>query len=94
MSRVLFAPFSLLGGLAAGFIGKKLFEGLWSLLDKEEPPDPKHRDVPWRKLVPALLLEGAIFRAVRGAADHASRKAFSKATGRWPGETRLEEISD
>jgi Protein of unknown function (DUF4235) len=94
MSKALFIPFSVLGGLAAGFAGKKLFEGLWSLVDKEDPPDPKNRDVPWTKLVPALLLEGAIFRAVRGAADHASRKAFSRATGRWPGEKRPEASSD
>jgi hypothetical protein len=90
MSKILFVPFSVLGGLVAGLLGKKLFEGLWALVDKEDPPDPKHRDVPWKKLVPALLLEGAIFRAVRGAADHASRAAFTRATGRWPGEERPE----
>jgi hypothetical protein len=94
MSKVLFAPLSVLGGLAAGFIGKKLFEGLWSLVDKEDPPDSKHPDVPWKKLIPALALEGAIFRAVRGAGDRASREAFSKATGRWPGEKRPEASAD
>jgi uncharacterized protein DUF4235 len=90
MSKLLFVPFSVLGGLVAGLVGKKMFEGLWSLVDEEEPPGPKDRDVPWKKLVPALLLEGAIFRAVRGAADHASRAAFSKATGSWPGDKRPE----
>lgn len=91
MSKILFVPFRVLSGLLAGLIGKKLFEGLWSLLQREEPPDPKHRDVPWRKLVPALLLEGAIFRAVRGIVDRASRQGFSKATGSWPGERRPKE---
>jgi hypothetical protein len=90
MSKLLFIPFSVLGGLVAGLVGKKMFQGLWSLVDKEEPPEPKDRDVPWKKLVPALLLEGAIFRAVRGAADRASREAFSRATGRWPGDKRPE----
>ncbi len=91
MSKILFVPFRVLSGLLAGLIGKKLFEGLWSLLQREEPPDPKHRDVPWRKLVPALLLEGAIFRAVRGIVDRASRQGFSKATGSGPGERRPKE---
>jgi hypothetical protein len=90
MSKLLFIPFSVLGGLVAGVIGKKMFQGLWSLVDKEEPPEPEDRDVPWKKLVPALLLEGAIFRAVRGDADRASREAFSRATGRWPGDKRPE----
>jgi hypothetical protein len=90
MTKILFLPFSVAGGLVAGLIGKKLFERAWSLVDKEEPPDPKHRDVPWKKVIPALLLEGAIFRAVRGVVDRASRQGFRKLTGSWPGEERPE----
>jgi Protein of unknown function (DUF4235) len=85
VSSVLFAPLRILSGLLAGFIGKKAFQSAWSLLDREQPPDPKHRDAQWRKLIPALLLEGAIFHAVRGIVDRASRAGFSKATGSWPG---------
>jgi hypothetical protein len=88
VSKVLFIPISLIGGILAGLVGKKAFEGLWGVVDDEEAPDPKHRDVTWKKLVPALLLEGAIFRAVRGVVDHATRSAFSRATGTWPGEER------
>jgi Protein of unknown function (DUF4235) len=90
MSKILFLPFSVTGGLIAGMIGKKLFEGAWSLIDKEEAPEPSHRDAPWAKVLLALLLEGAIFRAVRGVVDRASRKGFSKLTGTWPGEERPE----
>jgi Protein of unknown function (DUF4235) len=90
MTKILFLPFSMLGGLLAGVVGKTLFAGVWSLVDKEEPPDPKHRDVSWQKLLAALLLEGAIFRAVRGAFDHGSRKMFSSLTNSWPGEERPE----
>ena len=79
MSKILFVPFSVLGGI---------FEGLWGAVDDQEPPDPKQRQSEWRKLIPALLLEGAIFRAVRGLFDHGSRRAFSKLTGSWPGEER------
>jgi Protein of unknown function (DUF4235) len=78
----------VLGGVVAGALGKKAFERLWGAVDDEEPPDPKHRQVEWRKLIPALLLEGAIFRALRGLFDHGSRRAFSKLTGSWPGEER------
>ena len=86
MSKVLFTPVSIAGGLVAGLIGKKLFERLWSLFDDEEAPDAKHRDIAWTKLIPALLLEGAIFRVVRGLFDHGARRAFSRTTGTWPGE--------
>ena len=88
MSKVIFVPLSVIGGFFAGMLGKKAFERLWSVIDEEEAPNPKHREIAWKKLVPALLLEGAIFRVFRGLFDHASRRAFSKATGTWPGEER------
>ena len=88
MSKVFFIPVSLLGGLAAGFVGKKIFEQIWGVVDKDEPPDPKHREISVPKMVAALALEGAIFRAVRGMADHASRRSFARVTGAWPGDER------
>ena len=91
MSKLLFAPFSVLGGILAGLIGKKTFEGVWHLVDDEDAPDPKRRDIRWGKLIPALLLEGAIFRVVRGLVDHGSRTAFSRLAGTWPGEERAEQ---
>jgi hypothetical protein len=90
VSKLLFLPVSVIGGVIAGLVGRKLFARVWSLIYSEEPPDPKHRDVSWKKVIPALLLEGAIFRAVRGVVDRASRKGFSKLTGAWPGEDRPE----
>lgn len=90
MSKILFAPFGIVGGILAGIIGKKAFDRLWGLVDDQEVPHPEHRNVSWKKLVPALLLEGAIFRAVRGLFDRGSREAFRRLTGNWPGEDRPE----
>ena len=90
MSKVLFTPVSIVAGLVAGLIGKKLFEQLWGLVDDEEPPDPKHRDVPWGKVVVAMLMEGAIFRVVRGLIDRSSRIGFERLTGTWPGQAEPE----
>lgn len=86
----MFIPVSVVGGLLAGLVAKKALEVLWGLVDDQEPPDPEDRQVPWLKLIAALALEGAIFRAVRGAGDHLAREAFSRATGVWPGEDRPE----
>jgi hypothetical protein len=90
VSKILFIPFSVIGGILAGVVGKKTFTALWSVIDDEEAPDPKHREISITKLVPALLLEGAIFRAVRGVFDHVTRQAFNRMTGSWPGEERPE----
>ena len=88
--KFLFLPFSILAGILAGVISRKLFEQAWSVFDEEEPPDAKHKEISVGKMVAALALEGAIFRIVRGLTDHGSRKSFQKVTGSWPGEERPE----
>lgn len=84
--KFVFMPISILGGLVAGMIGKKIFEQIWGLVDEEEPPEAKHREINYVKLVAALLVEGAIFRLIRGLFDHSARRWFSRLTGTWPGE--------
>ena len=86
--KFLFLPVSIVVGVLAGLISKKLFDLVWGLIDDEEAPEPKHREIEVAKLVPALALEGAVFRLVRGMADHGSRQAFLRLTGSWPGEER------
>lgn len=87
MSKLIFRPVSIVAGLVAGLIGKKLFKSLWRVVDDEQPPKPEERPVPIGKLVLALALEGALFRLVKGLAEHGSRHAFSRLTGLWPGES-------
>lgn len=89
-----FKPVGILAGLAAGFVGSKIFEWVWGLIDEEDAPDPKYRRLPLGKLVVALLLEGAIFRVLRGLADHGARQAFARLTGEWPGDERPEPKDD
>jgi hypothetical protein len=84
--KILFLPFSIMAGLIAGFLSKKLFDGVWGLVDEEESPEPEHREISLGKLALALMLEGAIFRAVRGLVDHGARKSFYNLTGSWPGD--------
>jgi hypothetical protein len=88
--KAIFTPFSIGSGLVAGILARKVFEGLWGVLDDERAPDPKHREVDHRKLVAALLVEGAVVRVIRGLVDHGLRQGFARATGSWPGEERPE----
>jgi xanthosine utilization system XapX-like protein len=84
--KFVFTPISILLGLLAGLVGKKIFEKLWGLVDDEEPPRSEHREFSWPKLIAALAFEGAIFRLVKGLTDQGARRSFAKATGSWPGE--------
>jgi hypothetical protein len=84
--KLLFIPVSIAGGILAGALGRKLFDGLWGLFDDEAAPEPEVRNVPWGKLLFAAAIQGAIFRLAKVAVDHGSRRAFLNATGTWPGE--------
>jgi len=88
--KFLFLPFSILSGLLAGILGRKVFDQVWGIFDQEEPPDSKHLEISWPKLIVAAAVQGAIFRAVKEATDHGSRRAFMNLTGTWPGDERPE----
>ena len=88
--KFLFIPVSVGGGFAAGFVGKKIFELVWGLIDDEEAPEPEHRTAPWGKLLMAMALRGVVLQVVRGVVERASRQGFYNLTGSWPGEEEPE----
>jgi hypothetical protein len=89
--KAVFTPISLVLGLLAGQISKKIFDLVWGTVKDEEAPRPKHREVQIAQLLLALLIEGAIARVVRGMVDHGSRRGWARLTGAWPGEERPEK---
>ena len=88
---LVFRPVGIAAGFAAGFVGKKIFERVWALIDDEDAPEPKYREIGLGKLVVALLIEGAIFGVLRGLADHGARHGFARLTGEWPGAEHPDE---
>jgi Protein of unknown function (DUF4235) len=88
IAKILFIPFSIVGGLIAGFAGRQLFAGLWRLIDDQEAPDASHREAEWWKVVVASSLKGAVFAGTKAVADRSSRSAFLSLTGSWPGEKK------
>jgi hypothetical protein len=86
--KALFTPLSIVVGLAAGQLSKKLFDRVWSAARDEDAPRPKHRDIQLAELVIALIIEGAIARLVRGLVDHGTRHGWAALMGEWPGEER------
>lgn len=84
--KLIFAPIGIVAGLLAGLAAQKAFDRLWAVFDEEEPPEPDQRQIRYAKLIPALLIEGAIFRLTKGLVDHGVRGGFARLTGKWPGE--------
>jgi len=85
MSRILFAPFSILGSLIAGFVARKAFNGIWSAIDDEEPPEAGEEREPLTRVLLATVLQAAVFAATRALFDRHARRAFRSLTGSWPG---------
>ena len=83
---VLFRPVGVIAGLIAGLVARKVFDKSWSSLTESEPPSPDEEAINVKRLVLALLLEGAVFSLIRGLVDHGARVAFRRYTGAWPGE--------
>jgi hypothetical protein len=90
MSKMMFLPVSVGGGLLAGLIGKKLFAVIWGVIDDQEAPKPEYRNIGLLKLAVALLIEGALLSLIRGLVDHGSRHVFTRMTGAWPGDEESE----
>jgi hypothetical protein len=89
--KLLFLPFSIITALIAGKLAEKIFDGVWRLVDEEEAPEAEHKEISIVKLVLALVIEGAIFRVVRGLVDHSARRGFYNLTGSWPGDEAPEQ---
>jgi hypothetical protein len=88
--KLLYKPFGILLGLLAGFLSRKLFDRMWALIDREDPPKPTTQETTWPKVVAAAAVEGVTFRVTRAVVDRAGAQGFSALTGTWPGEKRAE----
>jgi uncharacterized protein DUF4235 len=88
--KLAYLPIGIVGSLLAGQIAKKIFDLIWDKVEDQEAPRPKHREIDLGRLALALVIEGALFRLVRGLVDHGARRGFARLTGAWPGEERPE----
>ena len=88
--KLAYTPIGIALSLLMGQVAKKIFDLIWGQIEDQEAPRPKHREIDLPKLALALLIEGALFRVVRGLVDHYARHGFATLTGSWPGEERPE----
>jgi hypothetical protein len=84
--KLLYKPFGIIAGLIAGLLSKKIFEQVWGLIDKEEPPEATTKYATWPKVLGAAAVEGVTFKVTRAAVDRAGARSFERLTGVWPGE--------
>jgi hypothetical protein len=89
--KLLYKPFGIVAGIIAGLLSKKLFEAIWGVIDKEEPPKPTTQEADWPKVIAAAAVQGVTFKVTRAVVDRAGAKGWDHLFGVWPGEHREEK---
>jgi len=89
VARLLYKPvglvFSVLGGILAGAV----FKRLWRVVANEsDTPNATDEAKGWLEVISAAAAQGAVFGAVKALIDRAGAVGFARLTGTWPGETK------
>jgi hypothetical protein len=85
---VIYKPFGIILGIAAGLLGKRIFNFVWTKIDDEDPPKATTEQTSWAKLLSSAAIQGVIFKLTRVVVDRYGAVGFSYLTGTWPGEKR------
>ena len=85
---LIYKLFGIILGMAAGLLGKRVFDFVWTKVDDEEPPKPTTQETTWGKLLGAAAVQGMIYKLVRVAVDRYGAIGWHYLTGSWPGEKR------
>ena len=87
-AKILYRPVGLAGSLAGGMIAGAIFKQIWRRVtpgDKPDPPKPLETEYPFKEILLAAAIQGAIFSVVKTLIDRQGARLFEKATGEWPG---------
>ena len=85
---LIYKPIGLILGILGGILGRQVFNQIWQRIDDEEPPEPTTRDTSLRRVITAVVLQGAVFAIVKLAIQRGGAKAWNHLLGVWPGEKR------
>lgn len=78
-------PVGLLLGTGAALVAAKLFDRAWRAAARaDHVPRATEADAGWARVLLAAGLQGAVFAAVKAAAERASAQGVQRATGQWP----------
>ena len=92
--KFIYKPIGIFLGIAAGLLGKRLFNFAWTKIDDEDPPKGTTEQAPWVKIIGAAALQGVIFKTTRVVVDRYGAIGWNYLTGSWPGEKRPDPDDD
>jgi hypothetical protein len=87
-AALLYRPIGLVSSLVGGLIAGLVFKQVWRLAapgPQSDPPKALETEYPFKQILLAAVIQGAIFSAVKTIIDRQGARLFEKATGEWPG---------
>ena len=88
MSRVIYKPFGLLFSVLGGIVAGMIFKRIWGAVgDEDEAPEATDATRGWSEVLIAAAVEGAVFGGVKALVDRAGATGFAHLTGAWPGRS-------
>ena len=85
--KILYRPLSLLFSVLGGILAGAVFKKVWAAVSgEEEAPEATSPEHSTKEVLLAAALQGAIIAGVKAAVDRAGAKGFKKITGTDPGK--------
>jgi len=87
-AKILYRPMGLAGSVIGGLIAGTIFKQVWKHAapgDKPDPPKPLETEYPFKEILLAAVIQGAIFSVVKTIIDRQGARLFERWTGEWPG---------
>lgn len=87
-AKILYRPVGIVSSILGGLVASMLFKQIWKRVsagDDADPPGPLQSEYPFKEIVLAAVLQGAIYSVVKTVIQRQGAKGFERATGEWPG---------
>lgn len=87
-AKILYRPVGLVSSMAGGLLASALFKQVWKRVSNDsqnDPPSALQSEYPFKEIMLAAVLQGAIYASVKTIIDRQGARAFQRATGEWPG---------
>lgn len=84
-AHLAYKPVGFALGVVSGMIARTAFTQTWRLVEGEgDAPDALDEHRPWRQILLAAAVQGAIFAVVKATVERSGAQATRRVTGTWP----------